>query len=378
MGSLVTQVQSGLKARVAPIPVDDCTGGVYYLRSKNRRLTAVFKPADEEAYAPNNPKHYHARVQSPSRSGMRQGIAAGDSAVREVVAYLLDRQHFAKVPATMLASAFHPDFHYQPSESPHRKVGALQAYVPHKDTADDVGSNLFSVADVHAIAMLDIRLANQDRHGGNILVVEQSPPTIKQPSGKQFALVPIDHGACLPRVSALSETSFLWLLWSQAKQPFSAAALEYIAALDASRDLKLLETNIPKGYELEREAVLTLHVCTALLQFCALEHHMTAHAIGLLMCRQGTCHQQELKPSVLETLVASSLQDPAVFKSEALLKVQEKQQHQHSKLQLSPTAVTSANTPVKTVNPHEKAWDTYVTTFMTAFRRELASHFAFK
>ncbi|KAL4106067.1 hypothetical protein PRIC1_004121 [Phytophthora ramorum] len=377
MAMLANQVQGGLQARVAPIPIDDCTGGVYYLRTKNRRLTAVFKPADEEAYASNNPKRFNKPEQSTGASGMREGISAGDAAVREVAAYLLDHQHFAKVPTTMLASIYHPDFHFQASETPYRKTGSLQAYVPHRDTADDVGTAMFSVADVQAIAILDIRLANQDRHGGNLLVVEPSQVvtqaasvvTTKSQAGKKASLVPIDHGACLPRVSALSETSFLWLMWPQAKQPFSRAALEYIGALDANRDLKLLEDNLPGDHQLEREAALTLQVCTALLKFCALDAHMTAHDIGLLMSRQGTSAQQEFNPSVLEMLVASSLSDPVVRKSEAFLKIQEKPQ---------PAPKLAATTFEKKGPMQDKAWTNYVTTFMATFRRELVANIAAK
>lgn len=378
MALLANQVQTGLQARVAPVPIDDCTGGVYYLRTKNRRLTAVFKPADEEAYALNNPKHFLKPEKCSGIESMREGISAGDAAVREVAAYLLDHQHFARVPVTMLASIYHPDFHFQASETPHRKTGALQAYVAHQDTADDVGSSIFNVADVQAIAILDIRLANQDRHGGNILVVEPAQVVAQTSSavvvtkslaGKKVSLVPIDHGVCLPRVSALSETSFMWLLWPQAKQPFSPAALEYIAALDAQRDLKLLEDNLPAGYQLEREAALTLLVCTALLKFCALDLHLTAYDIGTLMSRQGTATQQEMNPSVLEMMVISCLHDPVVLKSETFLKLQDKQH---------PAPKTTATAFEKKSMNQDKAWMNYVTTFMAAFCRELVAHCAIK
>ncbi|OWY96684.1 Phosphatidylinositol 3 and 4-kinase, partial [Phytophthora megakarya] len=77
---LANQVLTGLQARIAPVPINDCTGGVYYLRTKNRRLTGVFKPADEEAYAPNNPKEFLKLEKSGGLSGMRKGISAGDAA----------------------------------------------------------------------------------------------------------------------------------------------------------------------------------------------------------------------------------------------------------------------------------------------------------
>ncbi|GMF29253.1 unnamed protein product [Phytophthora lilii] len=376
MALLANQVQTGLQARVAPIPIDDCTGGVYYLRTKNRRLTAVFKPADEEAYAPNNPKNYLKPEQSAGMPGMRQGISAGDAAVREVVTYLLDHQHFAKVPLAMLASIYHPDFHFQSSESRHRKAGAVQAYVPHRDTADDVGSVMFSTADVQAIAILDIRLANQDRHGGNILVVEPattvaqtgSVVTTKSLAGKKVSLIPIDHGACLPRVSAISETSFMWMLWPQSKKPFSTAALEYISSLDAQHDLKLLDDNLPADYQLECDAALTLHACTLLLKFCALERQMSPYDIGMIMCRQGIASQQEMNPSVLESIVSATLNDPVVLKSETFLKLQDKQRANKM------DAITF-NTRG---SGNDKTWNNHVTTFLAAFRRELVTRFTTK
>ncbi|GMF42112.1 unnamed protein product [Phytophthora fragariaefolia] len=376
MALLANQVHTGLQARVAPVPIEDCTGGVYYLRSKNRRLTAVFKPADEEAYAANNPKQFQ-KPEQLGIFGMRQGIAAGDAAVREVAAYLLDHKRFANVPTTMLASVFHPEFHYQASDRLHRKVGALQAYIPHRDTAEDVGPALFSTRDVQAIAILDIRLANQDRHGGNILVVEPAATVVQTGSvlmtktqlGKKVSLVPIDHGACLPRVSALSETSFMWVLWPQAKQPFSSTALEYIAALDAHHDLQLLEDNLPADFQLEREAALTLLVCTMLLKVCALDLCMTAYDIGMIMCRQGTVTQQEMNPSVLEIMVSAVMRDPAVVKSEAFLKLEEKQK---------PVRKVAATTLGKAMSNSDKAWANYVATFTSTFRRELLARFATK
>ena len=45
------------------------------------------------------------------------------------------------------------------------------------------------VKEVQKIAVLDIRLANADRHAGNILVCQD---------GDHMQLVPIDHGYCLP------------------------------------------------------------------------------------------------------------------------------------------------------------------------------------
>ena len=66
--------------------------------------------------------------------------------------------------------------------------------------------------------MLDIRLANADRHAGNILVCRDD-------QGRGMSLVPIDHGYCLPEsVSSISlsiaRREFHFLLFNQKKFHF--------------------------------------------------------------------------------------------------------------------------------------------------------------
>lgn len=328
-------INNGFQMHVPPIPVDDCTGGVYFLRNKTKRIAAVFKPSDEEPYAPNHPKQFrrlssvnasssgaeafnselcsssssevpgsNVRV-ARAQSGIRAGIAPGDAAVREVAAYLLDRDRSAGVPTTALATAAHAAFHDSAASSKLVvKTGALQLYIPHKCTADDIASSLFSLADVHAVAVLDIRLANQDRHGGNLLVVESAK--------RVYKLVPIDHGACLPRASEIAETSFEWLIWPQAKRAFSDATRASIASLSSWDDVRMLRLALPPEHQLEAQALLTLHVCTALLQVCALEWNMSARDIGALMCRrEDAALVRQTEPSVLEVLVAKSQAEDA-------------------------------------------------------------------
>lgn len=331
LATLAADVRAGIAARVPPVLVEDCTGGVYLLRTRARRLAAVFKPADEEPYAPNNPKRFRpdpsacrgvASSSPEPTAGIRAGIPAGQAAVREVAAFLLDRNAFAGVPATAIATTSHPAF-FSVDGKNQLKRGAFQAYVPHKCTADDISTSFFDTANVHAVAVLDIRLANQDRHGGNLLVVEEKTKLLGLVRGdnsvtpRRHCLVPIDHGACLPAVTALSETSFAWLFWPQAKQQFDARTLEYIQSLDACADQDHIAEYLGAS-ALEYQAVLTLHICTALLQVCALDWHMTAHDIGLIMCRQGTYRQRQPPPSILELLVAKALRDVPIREATAI------------------------------------------------------------
>jgi len=59
----------------------------------------VFKPGDEEPYAPNNPRGHVGML---GQYGFRAGVLSGEGHLREVAASLLDRDGFASVPLTTL------------------------------------------------------------------------------------------------------------------------------------------------------------------------------------------------------------------------------------------------------------------------------------
>ena len=71
------------------------------------------------------------------------------------------------------------------------KIGSLQMFMENNGSCEDMGPGAFPVEEVHKISVLDIRLANADRHAGNILLSKE------QVDGKTL-LIPIDHGYCLP------------------------------------------------------------------------------------------------------------------------------------------------------------------------------------
>ena len=181
--------------------------------------------------------------------------------MREVAAYLLDHDHFANVPCTVLVRLTHPVFHVAadantpsvlpmpladsagsqgstttamalmsahsggletaPQVARHpAKLGSLQEFVSHEGDSSDRGASCFITKDVHRIGILDLRLLNTDRHAGNLLCV-QPPPSLGSDSGGalgrldrgKVALKPIDHGFCLPE--ALEPPFFEWLHWPQ-------------------------------------------------------------------------------------------------------------------------------------------------------------------
>jgi hypothetical protein len=84
------------------------------------------------------------------------------------------------------------------------KVGSLQKFMSNDGNCEDIGPGAFPVEEVHKISVLDIRMANADRHAGNILFR-------KEPNGETL-LIPIDHGYCLPeKVSGDFTILFLFI-----------------------------------------------------------------------------------------------------------------------------------------------------------------------
>lgn len=92
------------------------------------------------------------------------------------------------------------------------------------------------------------------------------------------------------------------MYWSQSKEQFDDATLEYIASLDAEEDLKLL---CRCGWNVNAGVATTLRACTMLLKKGA-ARGLTAYDIGSLMVRADFS-----RPSALEEMVeeAEALMD---------------------------------------------------------------------
>jgi hypothetical protein len=312
---------------------------------------------------------------SLSSKGFREGVMVGEASIRESAAYLLDHHGFSGVPCTDLALCQHPALNsngggeHDVSDTAEEtrkpgtpivntlrvrsprgrttvKLGSFQAYKDHDGDVDDVPPALlsqFPVDEVHKIAVLDVRLFNTDRHGGNILWVRRrdeegeggdktedgpqvtpssspaerlapldgdragppakvqvwrgrsmprmlairelpsSPPSQPVKTHKRpgaITLIPIDHGYTLP--STLSEAEFVWLSWPQAKQPMSRRTLDYIRSLDAERDVRLLQDKF--GPTIRPEVLRVLRISTMWLKKGA-EAGLSLFDIGNALCR---------------------------------------------------------------------------------------------
>jgi len=296
--TLVTACFEHMRAGTLPRLTDEGTGATYILRDTDHRNLAVFKPKDEEAFAPQNPRGYLGPENTP---GLRQGVLSTQQAAREVAAFLLDHGEFARVPETALVHAKHPKFSKVKTKSGDKvvwKIGAFQRFVETKDTAGNFAAQVFSATDVHKIGILDIRIANLDRNDGNMLIrVGKS-----QTGSVRYELVPIDHGLSLPDCLEVYTDDIAWMEWPQAKKPFAQKELDYIQKLSGSKDARLLA----KCLGVRRECLRLMEVTTKLLQLGA-DHGLTLYEIGTIMYRIDRGTDAPVQRSKLEHLIEHSL-----------------------------------------------------------------------
>ncbi|KAL5974399.1 Phosphatidylinositol 4-kinase gamma 7 [Asimina triloba] len=291
---LVKDVVKAIKSGVDPVPVHSGLGGAYYFRNCRGESIAIVKPTDEEPFAPNNPKGFVGKALG--QPGLKRSVRIGETGFREVAAYLLDYNHFANVPPTVLVKVTHSIFNVNDgvngTKSHDRKqvskIASFQQFIPHDFDASDHGPSRYPVAAVHRIGILDVRIFNTDRHAGNLLVRKLDGV------GRfgEVELIPIDHGLCLPE--GLEDPYFEWIHWPQASIPFSVDELEYIANLDPIKDSEMLRMELP----MIREACLrVLVLCTVFLKEAA-AYGLCLAEIGEMMSREFRSHEEE--PSELE------------------------------------------------------------------------------
>lgn len=293
---LVKEIVTAIKNGVDPIPVQSGLGGGYFFRNSRGETVAIVKPTDEEPFAPNNPKGFVGKALG--QPGLKPSVKVGETGFREVAAYLLDYDHSANVPLTVLVKVTHSVFNVNDGVNANNfqnkkkvsKIASLQQFIPHDFDAGDHGTSSFPVSAIHRIGILDIRIFNTDRHAGNLLV--------KKLDGigrfGQVELIPIDHGLCLPE--SLEDPYFEWIHWPQASIPFTEEELEYINKLDPVRDSEMLKMELP----MIREACLrVLVLCTVFLKE-AVAFGLCLAEIGQMMSREFRGRQDQ--PSELEVV----------------------------------------------------------------------------
>lgn len=302
---LINSTIDGLEGGKEPIQSSEGSGGAYFMQdSSGMKYVSVFKPIDEEPMAVNNPRGLPLSLDG---EGLKKGIRVGEGAVREVAAYILDHPRsgpcslydeekgFAGVPPTVMVTCLHRGFNHPEGyecASKNVKIGSLQMFVKNDGSCEDIGPRAFPVNEVHKISVLDIRLANADRHAGNILISRDD-------EDGQIVLIPIDHGYCLPET--FEDCTFDWLNWPQAQEPFSNDVVEYIRSLDAEQDIELLKFH---GWDVPPKCARTLRISTMLLKKGA-ERGLTPFAIGSIMCRPTLKRKSVLEQIVQEAQEAA-------------------------------------------------------------------------
>jgi len=289
-------VAQGLKS-YSPELIEEGEGGSYFLRNVQGHLLAVFKPSDEDPYSPRNPK-----LKGRPPLEQRRGILPGEAAIREVAAYLLDHQHFAGVPQTLRVKLNDP---YRGQVE-----GSIQRYQSHDFASWDIGPGAFDKGDVQRIALLDLRLLNTDRHGGNILVRRVECGKKKSNNNNKInssrtvnKLIPIDHGMCLPDSTInYEELYFEWENWPQAKAPFEPFIRRYVEDLDLWAEVQIL-----RGLGL-REECIRLMVVTSTLVKVTVARGFSPSSIAQLMRRvSDEIKLDQLVPDLSGPAVLSSL-----------------------------------------------------------------------
>ncbi|XP_059444187.1 phosphatidylinositol 4-kinase gamma 4-like [Corylus avellana] len=293
---MINSTFDGLVKGNEPIRSSEGTGGAYFMQnSLDQEYVSVFKPIDEEPMAVHNPRDLPV---STNGEGLKRGTKVGEGGFREVAAYILDHPRsgprtlsgettgFAGVPPTIMVRCLHKGFNHPEGyegKLKNVKIGSLQLFMKNDGSCEDIGPGAFPVDEVHKISVLDIRLANADRHAGNILFRKGEGQTV---------LIPIDHGYCLPE--NFEDCTFDWLYWPQVRQPYSPDTIEYINSLDAEQDIALLKFC---GWDISLECARTLRISTMLLKK-GVERGLTPFAIGSIMCRETVT-----KESVIEEIV---------------------------------------------------------------------------
>jgi len=277
--------------------------GTYFMKTDEGVNIGVFKPQDEEGSFLNKPKSAGHTLQpvlatsSPSQTRKPSyqrlnGVNKGEAALREVAAYLVDREHFYGVPSTTMVklayAALQPNQEEVASRNASLKIGSFQEFVESDGSVEDMGVSCFPVREVHKIGILDLHIFNTDRHDGNVLFRETEEGS--------YVLTPIDHGLSLPH--SMENVYFGWVSWPQSKVPFDAETKAYIERIDVDKDVQMLKSQL----KITDDSLRIMKVSATLLKKGAASN-LTLQEIGKIASR--SCFD---KPSDLEEMYQQAME----------------------------------------------------------------------
>lgn len=222
--AILLEAQAALQKGLYPVLAARGRSGGYWMRGMDRQILGLFKPFDEEPFAPNNPLGPSWRGALGLRR-LRDGCRVGESPHHEVAAYLVDEYlGFGIVPKTYYAQFTHHVFfsaHEDPrsfSKANRTKLGSFQEFVEGLTPLEQLTQKemlSISLEDFQLLIVLDLILGNMDRNVGNILFCD----------GK---IVAIDHGLCFPdQMDDLSYFGY-WSLFPQGRRSLFSPILEML------------------------------------------------------------------------------------------------------------------------------------------------------
>ena len=324
---LLTDVRLGLQRHNVPIKTDvlDCTGGVYFMRGVSGRKLAVFKPQDEEQGMPNNTKGY----EGSGELGLRPFYKPGYGCMREVAAYLMDVDNYCSVPPTSLVHFQHPILNYPGRGGrmghPFPKVGSLQKFIHAFDSFEDIGISVLSDLEVQKIALLDLRLLNCDRNASNILAIHKDfyreetlnvkgskssgeeefdfgfddvvpvKAAVEGSNGDMYALVPIDHGYCMPPKLLINEIDWSWFYYPQINRPVHQEIKNYIDKIDIEATLKTVTSHV----KLSEDCIFLARISHQLV-LDGIKAGLNLHEIAMIVARLQEDNQSPLEKAIEE------------------------------------------------------------------------------
>jgi hypothetical protein len=280
------EAEFGLQKGFAPTLLQTGVSGTYLMKNRIGLPCGIFKPSEQECGSNGNPKGNGSHMNTAAAFG----IKSGTSFLRERVAYLLDKDHFANIPRTTIETFAHTIF-IKKNEKTTALKGSFQAFRDNCDHLLDVTPQSFlevivnksswmryaksfvidesaklSKTKVQAMAVFDIRVLNCDRHMKNALVDDS------------LVLHPIDHGFILP--TNARHLRFEWMDLPQVKEPFDDEVLQYIHQLNEENDAELL-----RKHGIEEAAISRMKIATRLLKLAA-KAGFTPFMLGNFMIRQ--------------------------------------------------------------------------------------------
>ena len=208
VNKVLKSIETAMKEEPHLEPVQLSSEGVngsYFLRNRRGQIKGIFKPQDEEDGAENNPRRpsmaksevpfeniLSATPEEPSQPltlAKRHGIPPGEAAIREVIAYLIDRDGFLHVPVTVMANACYFSFHQKGEDSHSKRTdsGSLATFASGSPaSSSDIASSSFpaSQAGSHSSSAVNIQmpsLSAKDSHHP----LSPSPPDQHSPSERR-------------------------------------------------------------------------------------------------------------------------------------------------------------------------------------------------